>query len=90
MTELRFHEDLYDGFAVDEAVRVYADFLDAELAREHETWVVKISASPHALAEGIDEVTLAAELSNYALGKTIERSRLPEDVLAAASSGEPA
>ncbi|HSN97425.1 MAG TPA: HxsD-like protein [Candidatus Nanopelagicales bacterium] len=75
MIELRFHEDLYDGFSVDEAVKVYADFLRAELAQEGRAWVVRVTASPHAIEEGIDEATLAAELSNYALGKTIERSR---------------
>jgi hypothetical protein len=48
--------------------------------------VVRITALPAALEEGLDEATLAAELSNYALGKTIERSRTPEDALAGAPS----
>jgi hypothetical protein len=76
--ELRFHEELYDGFAVDEAVKVYAGFASAELARAGEAYLVRLSASPDALAEGLDEATIAAELANYALGKTIERSRQPE------------
>ncbi|EYF06310.1 HxsD-like protein [Chondromyces apiculatus] len=90
MIEVRFHEDLYDGFAVDEAVKAYGDFLSAELAREEQAWIVRFTPAPHAIEEGIDAWTLASELANYALGKTIERSRMPEDALALASGGEEA
>jgi hypothetical protein len=77
--ELRFHEELYDGFAVDEAVKAYADFMSAELLREEHGYVVRVTASPGAVEQAIDEGILAAELANYALGKTIERSRTPEE-----------
>jgi hypothetical protein len=77
--ELRFHEELYDGFAIDEAVKAYAEFMSAELFREQQGYVVRVTASPAASEQGIDEATVAAELANYALGKTIERSRTAED-----------
>lgn len=76
MTELRFHEELYDGFAIDEAVKAYAEYATAELAREGAAYVVRITALPLATDDGIDEATLAAELGNYALGLTIERGEL--------------
>lgn len=87
MIELRFHEDLYDGFAVDEAVKVYADFLSADLDRGEKAWIVRLTAGARAAEEGVDEPTLAAELANYALGKTIERSRA-EAAPAAAPGGQ--
>jgi hypothetical protein len=73
--ELRFHQELYDGFAIDEAVKTYASYASAELERDGGNFVVKVTASPRALAEGIDERTLCLELANYALGLTIERVR---------------
>jgi hypothetical protein len=72
--ELRFQEELYDGFAVDEAVKVYEPFGRMELARTAGAFVVRVTALPDAIEQGIDERTLAAELGNYALGKTIEQS----------------
>jgi hypothetical protein len=75
--ELRFHHELYDGFAVDEAAKVYGPYASMELVREPEGYVVRLSASADAAAAGIDERTLAAELANYALGLTVERS--PEE-----------
>jgi hypothetical protein len=83
--ELRFHQELYDGFAVDEAVKAYADFMSAELAREEQGYVVRVTASPGAVEQAIDEEVLAAELANYALGKTIERSRTAGDAAGAAA-----
>jgi hypothetical protein len=68
--ELRFHEELYDGFAVDEAAKVYGDYGTLELVREEGGYVVRVSAKEG----GVDEATLAAELANYALGATIEKS----------------
>lgn len=79
MIELRFNEELYDGFAVDEAVKAYADFMSAELTREARDYLVRLTISPGALADGLDEDTIAAELANFALGKTIERNRRPEE-----------
>jgi hypothetical protein len=70
--ELRFHHELYDGFAVDEAAKVYGPYGAMELVREPEGYVVRVSLGAGAPA-GIDERTLAAELANYALGLTIEK-----------------
>jgi len=83
--ELRFHEELYDGFAVDEAVKAYDAFMSAELVREPQGYLVRVTASPGALEQAIDESLLAAELANYALGKTIERSRTAGDAAGAPS-----
>lgn len=68
MIEKRFHVDLYDGTAVDSAVKVYEDFGSFELEEASDAWVVRISAN-----EGVDEQQLANELGNYALGTTIEK-----------------
>lgn len=73
MIELRFHEELYDGFAIDEAVKLYEPYAAFTLSREPGGFVVKIDAL--ASGDGEDLSLVAAELLNYALGKTIERSR---------------
>lgn len=73
MIEIRFHQDLYDGFAVDEAAKVYGPYGAMELVREPKAYLVRVTASSDTTAAGIDERTLAAELSNYALGLTIEK-----------------
>lgn len=73
--ELRFHEDLYDGFAIDEAAKVYAPYASIDLAREPGVWVVRLEKKPGAGDAG--EGVIAAELMNYALGKTIERRGAP-------------
>jgi hypothetical protein len=70
--ELRFHHELYDGFAVDEAAKVYGAYGAVELAREADGYVLRVTASADG---GVDEQTLCAELSNYALGTTIEKLR---------------
>lgn len=74
MIELRFHRDLYDGFAVDEAAKVYGAYAAMDLVREPETFVVRVTASSETIAGGIDERTLCAEMSNYALGLSIEKA----------------
>ena len=74
MIELRFHHELYDGFAVDEAAKVYAEFAACELEDDTQGYIVRLTALPAALEQGIDERTIGAELMNYALGKTIEKS----------------
>ena len=74
MIELRFHRDLYDGFAVDEAARVYGAYAAMELVGEPEAWLVRVTVSPDTIAQGIDERTLCAEMSNYALGMSIEKA----------------
>jgi len=73
--ELRFHEELYDGFAIDEAVKAFAAFAEADLSRDGRAYVVKVTARPEAASLGIDERALGAELGNYALGLSIERAR---------------
>lgn len=67
MIEKRFHIDLYDGNAVDAAVKVYEAFGSFQLEKSSEGWIVRIEAN-----QGIDEQRLANELGNYALGTTIE------------------
>jgi len=81
--ELRFHEELYDGFAIDEAVKLYDPYATFTLAREPGGYVIRIEGKPESDG-GADEAMIAAELANYALGKTIERSRAtaPEAVAA--------
>ena len=74
MIELKFHRELYDGFAVDEAVKAFAEFATAALEEQPSGFVVRLSATPVAAESGFDEATIAAELGNYALGKTIERA----------------
>lgn len=71
MIEKRFHSDLYDGKAVDAAVRVYEGFGTFELEKAPEAFVVRIRAN-----SGIDEKHLADELANYVLGTTIESRNL--------------
>jgi hypothetical protein len=71
--ELRFHHELYDGFAVDEAAKVYGPYGAMELVREPEGYVVRVTVGADTAAHGIDERTLSAELANYALGLTVER-----------------
>ena len=73
MIEVRFHAELYDGSAIDEAVQVYAPYAAIALAREEGGITVKIEPSPG--EDAADPAIVAAELMNYALGKTIERSR---------------
>ncbi|HZF49358.1 MAG TPA: HxsD-like protein [Polyangiaceae bacterium] len=74
MIELRFHHELYDGFAVDEAAKVYGEFATFDLEEGTQGYIVRVTALPAALEQGIDERTIGAELMNYALGKTIEKS----------------
>lgn len=73
MIELRFIEELYDGFAIDEAVKAYAEYADVTTERSDGAFVLRVTARPLALDEGIDEETLSAELANHALGASIDR-----------------
>jgi hypothetical protein len=65
---LTFHKELYDGFALDEALKIYERFGTLERAEEEGRWVVRVTAAAPPREERI-----ARELSNYALGLTIER-----------------
>jgi hypothetical protein len=68
--ELRFRADLYSGFAIDAAAKVYADFARCELEQTADAWVVRLTGTG-----AHDEQTVADELANYALGATIEEKK---------------
>ena len=68
MTELRFPADLYSGPAIDAAVKVYAEHARAELEKTADVFIVRLEA-----LGDVNEELLVDELSNYALGATIER-----------------
>lgn len=63
MTELRFGKDIYDGRAVDAAVRQFARYARIEAIEEPGHWVVRVTAATPAR-----ERTVAGELGNHALG----------------------
>ena len=65
---LRFHKELYDGEAVDQAVKELAEWAEFELSEEPGYWVVAVTP-----AADVDGAMVRGELSNYALGLTIER-----------------
>lgn len=88
MIEVRFHEEFYDGFAIDEAVKLYAPYADFTLKREAGGFIVQIEGKPEDQG-GADPSLVAAELMNYALGKTIERSRTAEIAAPEATSASP-
>ena len=44
MRECRFHREIYDGKAVDAAVKVLERFGRFDLAEEPEHWIVRITA----------------------------------------------
>lgn len=67
MTELSFNRELYQGTAVDEAVKVFAGFATFELAEAPRHFIVRVSA-----ATPERERQVAGELSNYALGLTVK------------------
>jgi len=64
---LRFHRTIYDGKAVDEAVKRFSGFAAFELVEEPQHWVVTLSAG-----DGARERQIAGELGNFALGLTIK------------------
>lgn len=75
MIELRFQHDLYDAAALDDAIAVYGPYGALDLAREDGVSVLRVTVGAESAAQGVDERTLAAELGNYALGKTVEKAR---------------
>jgi hypothetical protein len=66
MIALRFHRSVYDGRAVDEAVKLFAAHATFQLREEPEYWVVELEAAPER------ERRIAGELGNYALGLTVK------------------
>ena len=75
MRELRFHRGLYQGTAVDAAVKVFEKFGRFALTEETEHWVVRVEAKSPAR-----ERQLVGELANYALGLSVrEQEKLAAD-----------
>ncbi|MFO0661114.1 MAG: HxsD-like protein [Polyangiaceae bacterium] len=70
MIELRFHKELYDGKSIDAAVKTYGEYGTFELVEQSHGWIVNVTGN-----DPESEQTLALELSNYALGLTIESTR---------------
>jgi hypothetical protein len=71
--ELRFEEALYDGFAIDEAAKAFEPFASIERERRDGAFILRVTLSDGAAADGHAEADVASELANHALGKTIER-----------------
>ena len=67
MIELRFHRELYDGKAVDEALKTFDRFASFEQAEEPTHWIVRITGK-----DQVREKKIANELANFALGLTIK------------------
>ena len=68
MIVLEFADELYDGFALDEAIKTFEPYAGLERSRGEGRYVVRVTAH-----DDHDEVEIAGELSNYALGRTVER-----------------
>jgi hypothetical protein len=67
VTRLSFHKSLYAGTAVDEAVKVFAAHARFELTETPDAWVVQVSHD-----DAARERRVGLELSNYALGLTVQ------------------
>lgn len=67
MTRLSFNKSLYVGTAVDEAVKVFGPHADFQLTETPEAWVVQVTS-----ADAAREKRVCLELSNYALGLTVQ------------------
>ncbi len=72
MTTLRLHRELYDGNSVDAALKLYQPYGTLETSEEPSHWVVHITGKSEAR-----ERKIARELSNYALGLTIQGRKAP-------------
>ena len=66
MIELRFHRELYDGKAVDEALQIFGAHATFEQADEPAHRIVRLTGPDVAR-----EKRIAGEFANYALGLTI-------------------
>ena len=77
MIELSFHDALYDSAALDETVKAFEPFAEIMRERRGDLHIVRVALRAGATAEDLDfdEPTLAAELGNHALGRTIELKR---------------
>lgn len=70
MTELRFHRELYDVSAVDEAVKLYERFGASEKETLDSHWLVRVVGPTEAR-----ERKVSRELANYALGLSIKGNK---------------
>lgn len=70
MIELTFAKDLYDGFAIDSAARVFEAVASFEFEEDAARYRVLITPTGRH-----SEVQIANEFRNYALGATVERRR---------------
>jgi hypothetical protein len=68
MKAVRFHQNLYRGPALDEALAVYARFASFGRSEEAPYWCVNVTAESPAR-----ERRIAGELANYALGLTVKQ-----------------
>jgi hypothetical protein len=64
--ELRFHRELYDDAAVDEALQIFGAHATFERADEQSHRIVRLTGS-----DAAREKRIAGEFANYALGLTI-------------------
>ena len=71
MIEIRFHEELYGAAAIDEAAKIYEPYASITVARGPSGVTVTVQEKEG----GAEAALIAAELANYALGRTIEQSR---------------
>ncbi len=67
MIELSYRSDLYSGFAIDSAVKVYSGYARFELEKTPDAYTVKLTATGE-----FSDAAIADEFSNYVLGATIE------------------
>jgi hypothetical protein len=67
MTELRLHRELYDGPAVEEAVKTFGRFGTLEQVADPAHFVVRVTCKTPPR-----ERQVSRELSNFALGLTVK------------------
>ena len=68
MTEVRFSADLYSGFAIDEAVKIYSEFARFELEKEPAEFIVRVTATDEDVDE--DSVVFIVEGKQRCYGST--------------------
>jgi len=72
MSALKFHKTLYEGLAVDAAMKRFARFANFETDDDARYWVVRVRAH-----RPEQQLRVERELANFALGLTIERGGPP-------------
>ena len=66
MIELKLHRKIYEGTAIDQAIKLYAKYATFEQREEPDYWVVGVTSTTPAR-----EQRVAGEVANSALGLTI-------------------